>query len=195
MAGISRTIRTLVSSLAFIVFALLASFAPITAAAQDAATLPPVGGCFCNSTGTDPAVNVRECVENAEACNLKCCGDSQTSCAACECIETCTIGAPEEGATGAAGLKAKTYQLENPIKYDTIEEAVGGVIKIFVGVSGSIALLMFTYGGVMMLISGGNQERVDAGRKAITWASIGLAVIFLSYAVLRLIFTSLGAGL
>lgn len=85
-------------------------------------------------------------------------------------------------------------ELSNPLgKGVTIEVIVGRAVTIFTGLSGSVALLMFMYGGVMWLTSGGNAERVERGKKIFTWATIGLVIIFGAYAILSAIFGAIGA--
>jgi len=63
---------------------------------------------------------------------------------------------------------------------------------IIIGVIGSIVLLFFVYGGVVMLTSAGNKERVTQGRRIILGALTGLAIIFFSYAIISYIATTLG---
>jgi len=98
-------------------------------------------------------------------------------------------------AAGASATTIAPRELVNPLGTESIPELIGRVITIFTAVAGSIALLMFVYGGVMWLASGGSADKIEKGKKAIIWAVIGLAVIFGGYAVLRLIFITLGARL
>lgn len=60
------------------------------------------------------------------------------------------------------------------------------------GIVGSLALLFIVYGGVLFLVSGGNQETVAKGKKAITGAVIGLILVFLSFTIINFVMTSLG---
>lgn len=80
------------------------------------------------------------------------------------------------------------YTLPNPINADSPEELISNVIQVILGVTGSISLLMFVYGGFIWLTSAGNSERVSRGKNVFVWATIGLVVIFTSYVVLRTIF-------
>lgn len=78
--------------------------------------------------------------------------------------------------------------LTNPLKVDSVPELIGIIIKAVLGIVGSIALLMFIYGGFMWLTSGGNDEKIKEGRKTLVWSIIGLALIFASYAILKFVF-------
>lgn len=67
-----------------------------------------------------------------------------------------------------------------------------GVSKMILGISGSVTLLFFIYGGVMMLISGGSQERVSKGKQIIINSVIGLVIIFTSYTIIAFSLKALG---
>ena len=89
----------------------------------------------------------------------------------------------------------KTAVLENPLKgtAGTIPELIGRFITILTGISGSIALLMFLYGGFLWLTSAGNEEQVTKGKNVFTWSTIGLVVIFMAYAIVSALFKVVGA--
>lgn len=99
----------------------------------------------------------------------------------------------EESTGPAAERRTTTRQLSNPLGTSSIPTLVGRGIQILTGVSGSIALLMFVWGGVVWLTSGGSPEKVQKGKKVFTWASIGLLIIFGSYALVNAIFGAIGA--
>lgn len=76
--------------------------------------------------------------------------------------------------------------LENPIEGNPSPEIIiGKIINAILGITGSLALAMFVYGGFLWMMSGGNQERVTKGKNTIIWAALGLAVIFSSYAIVN----------
>jgi len=57
----------------------------------------------------------------------------------------------------------------------------------FMGFVGAAALVMFVYGGFMMLTSGGVAEKVDTGKKALVAAVVGLAIIFSAQLLMRFV--------
>ena len=76
--------------------------------------------------------------------------------------------------------------LPNPLgNVTTPQSLVGNIINYVLGVVGSIALIMFIYGGFTWLTSGGSAESIKKGREIIVWAAIGLIVIFLSYGLVK----------
>jgi len=81
--------------------------------------------------------------------------------------------------------------LKNPLKGSEPEGIiapsviVGKVIGGVLGVIGTISLIIFIYGGVMILLSLGNDKEIQKGRDAIIWASVGLIIVFASYALAK----------
>jgi len=75
----------------------------------------------------------------------------------------------------------------------TIESLVGRVIHAFLGLSGVIALAMFTWGGFLWLTSAGGGN-VEKGKKTLIWASLGLVVIFTSYILVTAVVDALTTG-
>ncbi len=84
--------------------------------------------------------------------------------------------------------------LFDPLGGASIPELIGRVIKAALGLSGSVALLMFIYGGFRWLTSGGNSKSIDAGKQTITWAILGLIIIFASYLIVDLIIRAITSG-
>ena len=93
--------------------------------------------------------------------------------------------------TPASNTQTKT-SLENPLgSVTSISQLYGRIIYAFLGLSGAVSLVMFILGGFSWMTAGGNEEKVKKGRDTLIWASLGLVVIFSSYAVLKTIFETL----
>ena len=73
----------------------------------------------------------------------------------------------------------------------SVSVIIGNSIKVLLGIVGSIALIMFIYGGMYMLTSHGNPEMVKKGKEVLIWAIIGLIVIFGSYIFVNFILTGI----
>lgn len=90
---------------------------------------------------------------------------------------------------------AQTVSLPNPLGNDvTIPGLIGRVIKAILSIVGSLALVMFIYGGFTWMLAAGSSEKVKQGKDIIVWAAIGLIIIFSSYALVRFILTQLGSS-
>jgi len=81
----------------------------------------------------------------------------------------------------------------SPIQISSINSLIGTVIRAILGVVGSLALLMFVFGGLAWLTSGGNEKRVAAGKDTIIWAAIGLVIVFFSYVIVKFVLEAVGA--
>ncbi|MBD3250864.1 hypothetical protein GF380_00070 [Candidatus Uhrbacteria bacterium] len=71
--------------------------------------------------------------------------------------------------------------LPDPLGGASIQQIIGNVIAAFAGISGSIALAMFIYGGIMMITSRGESGKVTTARSIMVNAAIGIGLIFLAY--------------
>jgi hypothetical protein len=83
--------------------------------------------------------------------------------------------------------------LPNPLQTAEPNILIGQIINAVMGIIGSLALVMFIYGGLTWMLAAGNNEKVQKGKNILVWATIGLVVIFSSYALVRFVFTGLGA--
>jgi len=66
------------------------------------------------------------------------------------------------------------------------------VSQWILGIVGSLALLMFIYGGLMFIISSGNSEKVTKAKEIIIGAVIGLVIVFTSYMIIQFTMDALG---
>lgn len=77
--------------------------------------------------------------------------------------------------------------LKNPLGTTDISKIAGKIIETILGIVGILALVMFIYGGILWMTSGGSAEKIKKGKDTIVWAIFGIAFIFLSYAILDFI--------
>ncbi|MFH0955946.1 MAG: hypothetical protein V1801_01900 [Candidatus Falkowbacteria bacterium] len=66
------------------------------------------------------------------------------------------------------------------------------IAAIILSIVGSLSLLAFVAGGLMMMLSAGNPEWVTRGKQTIIGAVIGLVIVFTSYTIIFFVFKSLG---
>lgn len=126
--------------------------------------------CFCVCANGD----VPQAVPDQDYCNLACSPGGLPA--------TCYQMGQTGGITGRPTLP-------NPLGGNmTPEILIGKIINALLGIVGSLALVMFVYGGFMWMLSAGNKERVQRGKDILTWATVGLVVIFSSYALVRFVF-------
>ena len=73
----------------------------------------------------------------------------------------------------------------------TLPAIIGRIIKYLMGLLGSVALVMFLYGGFLWLTAAGNETKITKGRETLIWAALGLVLIFASYIIVNFIFGAL----
>ena len=65
------------------------------------------------------------------------------------------------------------------------------VSEWILGIAGAVALGFLIFGGAMLIISGGNEQMVEKGRKMITGSIIGLIIILTAWVFVNLIIIAL----
>jgi hypothetical protein len=73
-----------------------------------------------------------------------------------------------------------------------LEQGIVNVVTILLGVSGSLALAMFVYGGFCYILAGGEIVKVDRGKSAMKYAILGLVIALGAGMILRLVVQALG---
>jgi hypothetical protein len=64
--------------------------------------------------------------------------------------------------------------------------------NFLLGITGSLALGAFIYGGFRMLISAGESEGIKKGKDAIIGAVIGLIIVFASFLIIKFVMSAMG---
>lgn len=90
-----------------------------------------------------------------------------------------------EKITGKLDQVQINSKLPNP---NSPVEVVVSVVKGILGLVALIFFIMIIIGGVKWMASGGNEQVVEKAKKTIGQATIGVAVIILSYAISILVF-------
>ena len=99
----------------------------------------------------------------------------------------------------ASTCPADAVCLENPLGNSDAARSpqilIGNIIRSVLGVVGSLALVMFIYGGITWMLSGGDFFEIIRGKRILNWATWGLIIIFSAYALVRFIITTVaGSG-
>lgn len=85
------------------------------------------------------------------------------------------------------GSPAGVYCAANPLTTTEVPVVIGRIINAALGLLGSIALLMFIYGGVTWVTAYGATEKIQKGKDIMTWAIVGILLIFGSFALVRFV--------
>jgi len=64
-----------------------------------------------------------------------------------------------------------------------VQDVIGRIIKVVLQIIGTLALIMFIYGGLLIMGSEGKSDRYYKGMKTMLWAALGTITILASYAL------------
>lgn len=68
-------------------------------------------------------------------------------------------------------------------------ELFANIIQFMIDIAFVIAVVMVLWGGILLMVSGGNEDRVKRGRKALTGAIVGLVIVLVAWIVINTIIT------
>lgn len=141
-------------------------------------------------------VAVVQCEETASQSDCKIKGDQKmTSQNFGECVQgPAKVGSenkPEAGPGTASDdeVIALAQSELNRIGTTDVRKFLGNTISVIMGIMGSIALAMFVYAGFLFMMSG-TSDSVEKARSILVWSSMGIVVVFASYALVQLIFAT-----
>lgn len=73
-----------------------------------------------------------------------------------------------------------------PAGLTQIEEMVGRVINLFVGLSFIALVVMLVTAGIKFLTSGGEPKAIQSASQTVTWALLGMLFLVLAWLILQL---------
>lgn len=107
------------------------------------------------------------------------------------------LAAQTENPVTIVDTSSQTADGEN--KYNSGRYDLNDMVMILVrasqwilGIVGSLALLMFIYGGFMFLISAGSSEKIGKAKTILVAAVVGLAIVFGSYLIIKFVLSTIG---
>ena len=82
---------------------------------------------------------------------------------------------------------SRSANLQNPLKYESIEELVEAIINFVFNLALVIAPLIIIIGGFYIITSSGNPEKIKTGKNIIIYALVGILIILVSKGVVAII--------
>ncbi|MFA6050612.1 MAG: hypothetical protein WC761_05440 [Candidatus Paceibacterota bacterium] len=81
--------------------------------------------------------------------------------------------ASAEVSTGMGGGN----RIDNPIKATSLADLFNNIVSVAIELGTILAVLGIMYGGYLYVTAQGNEEKLGAAQKTITWALVGTAVL------------------
>ncbi len=129
------------------------------------------------------------------SCSKSSCSPNQSCCAGMACVN----GKCETQATPwfrivpeCATVKGEFGKAPPVPSLVCALQTFGNIAMLILGITGSIALLMFVYGGFLMITSAGKAEQVSKGKTVLTNAVIGIIIIMTSGMMVQYAMTQIG---
>jgi FMN-dependent NADH-azoreductase len=76
----------------------------------------------------------------------------------------------------------------------SLSDLIANVIRVLLIFAGVIAIVFVIIGGYQYIVSGGNEETAEKGKKTLINAIIGIVVIVLAYAIINVIVNLVGSS-
>lgn len=199
----------IVFALSFLAFSSTISSAQAFSCGTDA---PECGTAYsaCNLGCATEATCLADCLATDEDCCTAASADSSGSAPATSgcttdadcassgsgyvCQQSSGTCAKGTTSTPATNTTATGVNLVNPLATSDVRVIIGTLIKAALGLSGSLALVMFIWGGFMWLTSNGNAEKIEKGKQIIIWATLGLIFIFFGYTIVNAVISAITSG-
>lgn len=123
-------------------------------------------------------------VPRSDNYSIACKDPSFPVCCRIKRCSTSAAGAGGGDSTASASAKPTVnYTLQNPLGTTSLAGIMGNVIKVFLGIVGALALLVFAYGGIVWMTARGDAGQVKTAQAAIKNGMIGLFVIAFAYTI------------
>jgi hypothetical protein len=121
------------------------------------------------------------------------------TCLTCLALPACSWNGSQDkskcSTDSGNGVGNTSIDLHSPLGDKiTVPILIRNIINAALGIVGSLALLMFIYGGFTWMLAAGNEQAVEKGKNILTWATIGLIVIFASYSLVNFVIKAITQG-
>lgn len=91
-------------------------------------------------------------------------------------------------------MAAPTFQIENPIGANNLEDIVKVLSTRVMEIIIPIAVLMYVWAGVNLLIAAGRPNYINRAKEIFKWTTLGLLIIFIGGGFVDLIRSIISAG-
>jgi TRAP-type C4-dicarboxylate transport system permease small subunit len=85
------------------------------------------------------------------------------------------------------------YELESYLPFNSLEELIVAILRIFITVAVPIIVLFIIYAGFKYVTAQGNAQQVQEATRALTYAIIGAVLIIGAVAISEIIANTIGA--
>lgn len=91
-----------------------------------------------------------------------------------------------------AAMAQQRPPVPNPVDENTLGDVLFNVVNALLLFAGAVAVLFLIIGGFRYVVSTGNPDQVDAAKRTILYAVLGLIIIFIAFVLVGLVQSYLG---
>ncbi len=135
-------------------------------------------------------VQVTQCVVLDESGGSKTNCNSGVSTEAETSTPSTTEKKTEQDTTEPISALTPMLKALDPLGTSSLQVIFGRLIQIGLGVLGSVALVIFVYGGLLWMTAMGNADRSQKAFSTLLWGTLGIIVILAGYAIVDFVFNS-----
>ncbi|MFH1460935.1 MAG: hypothetical protein ABIF84_00735 [Patescibacteria group bacterium] len=92
----------------------------------------------------------------------------------------------------AADVVREQGSISNPLGSTDFTQLLIRIINWIARIIGAVAILMIMYGGVLYMVSGGEENKITSAKKTIYWALGGLAIALAAESLIWALYQILG---
>ena len=85
-------------------------------------------------------------------------------------------------------------ELVDPLSGQTFIDIICAIAGWIAGIVGALAVIMFVWGGILFVTSGGNPGQIDKAKQALKYAIIGTAIALAGEGLIQLVGNIIGAS-
>lgn len=141
------------------------------------------------------SVAAGECTRTGGVCSVDsdCCG--RATCVDGSCARGDNVGPIDDGDGDDVGpIGGNGVSIQNPLKAGSIEELLDSVAFFLYTVAIPLTTIIILFGAFQLLTSGGNEDKVKAGKRTLLWAVVGFTIVFIAGGVASIISNLLGGA-
>lgn len=92
---------------------------------------------------------------------------------------------PEYAPEGWSEINNPTGTAEDKFGSDAVNWVIADIIVVLLQLAGVLAIFFIIYSGFKYVKAFGQEEEIQAAKKGLTWAILGLCLVILSYAIVQ----------
>lgn len=90
---------------------------------------------------------------------------------------------PERLTPDQANMEASYIGVVQQLPSGSWTAILAGIVQFVLAITGSLALVSFTYGGITMITAMGKDDQITKGKGILMWSVLALIIIAVSYAI------------